>query len=207
MRTILRLIRTWFASLIIAIIIVFLVKTFIGTTTNVKGTSMYPTFYPGDKIIVSTFGSTLKKIPNRGDCITFEAPNIDIRNDVDLSNPTAKYSDEKKNFFEKVMYHVLGLTKASYIKRVIGLPGEHVEIKNNKVYINGKVLEENYIKALIPTDTDKGEQYYDVVVPEGTVYVLGDNRVASSDSRRYGCIPIERIEGKVWFKWWHGKIK
>lgn len=207
MRTILRLIRTWIASLIIAIIIVFLIKTFIGTTTNVKGTSMYPAFYPGDKIVVSTFSATFNKTPKRGECITFEAPDIDVGNNVDLSNPTAKYNDEEKNFLEKIMYYVFGLTKASYIKRVIGLPGEHVEIKNNKVYIDGKVLEEDYIKAIVPTDTGRGEQYYDVIVPEGTVYVLGDNRVASSDSRRYGCIPIERIEGKVWFRWWRGKIK
>lgn len=206
MRTIFRLIRTWIASLIIAVFIVFLLRTFIGTTTNVRGTSMCPAFYPGDKIIVSTLSSTFNKIPERGDCITFESPSIEPNNKIDVSNPVAKY-EEDKSFIESIMHNVLGLTKSSYIKRVIGLPGEHIEIKNNKVYINGKVLKEEYIPSLITTDTQKGEQYYDVVVPDNCVYVLGDNRTQSSDSRRYGCIPVDKIEGKVWFRWWKGKIK
>lgn len=206
MKTFFRLLRTWIASLIIAILIVFLMKTFIGTTTNVKGTSMYPAFRPGDKIVVSTLSATFNKTPKRGECITFEAPSLETTNSIDISDPIAKYDDDR-NVVENVMYHVLGLTKSSYIKRVIGLPGEHVEIKNNRVYINGIELKEEYISAIVPTDTNRGEQYDDVVVPKDCVYVLGDNRSASSDSRRYGCIPIDKIEGKVWFRWWRGNTK
>ena len=206
MRAIYRIVRTWVASLIIAMFTVFLIKTFFGTTTTVKGTSMYPTYYPGDKIIVSTLKATFNKTPNRGDCITFEAPSIDKITDIDESNPVALYDNQDKSFFEKIMYYGLGLTKASYIKRVVGLPGEHVEIKNNKVYIDGKELEEDYVQSIVPTKAENGEKFCDVIVPEGCVYVLGDNRIASSDSRRYGCIPVDKIEGKVWFKWWVGKL-
>ena len=100
--------------------------------------------------------------------------------------------------------------KDSYIKRVIGLPGEHVKIENGKVYINGEELEEDYLQENVVTDSLSGV-YTDIVVPEGCIFVMGDNRQQSTDSRRFGCIPLERIEGKVLFRFWpfdlFGKVK
>ena len=87
------------------------------------------------------------------------------------------------------------------IKRVIGLPGEHVQIKDNSVYINGEKLEENYLQEYVITEDLEGN-YIDVIVPENTVYVLGDNRGESTDSRRFGCIPVEKIESKAVFRFW-----
>lgn len=199
---ILKTIGTWLLSAFIALVIVFLLKTFVGMPTKIKGTSMYPTFVPNERIIISTWKATINDIPTRGDCITFEAPSVDYIRNADLSNPVAIYDDNGKTFFDKVMYQGLGITKSSYIKRVIGLPGEHVEIKDGKVYINEEVLEEDYLSKAVETDTSLGGEFSDIVVPDGYVYVLGDNRVASSDSRRFGCIPIDRIEGKAWVRWW-----
>ena len=91
--------------------------------------------------------------------------------------------------------------KTSYIKRVIGIPGDHVQIKEDGVYVNGGKLNEDYLQDWVVT-TDLGGLYTDVIVPAGTVYVLGDNRGESVDSRRFGCIPVEKIESKAVLRFW-----
>ena len=93
------------------------------------------------------------------------------------------------------------LGKTSYIKRVIALPGEHIQIKDGKVYINGEELKEDYLAEDVVTEAEGG-QFLDVIVPEGTVFAMGDNRGHSADSRRFGCIPYEKIEGKVVLRFW-----
>ena len=93
------------------------------------------------------------------------------------------------------------MNTTSYIKRVIGLPGDHIEIKNKGVYRNGTRLEESYLDPGTVTDSVDG-CFTDIVVPDGYIYVLGDNREVSGDSRRFGCIPIDKIEGKAVFRFW-----
>jgi signal peptidase I len=90
-----------------------------------------------------------------------------------------------------------------YIKRIIGLPGDRVKIKNSQVYINGELLDESYL----PEDfTTSGGSFLsedeEVVIPEGEYLVLGDNRSHSSDSREWGDVPIENIIGKALFRYW-----
>lgn len=82
------------------------------------------------------------------------------------------------------------------IKRVIGLPGERVEIRDGQVYINGCPLEEPYLTQ--PPRRDYGP----VVVPPGHVFVLGDNRGFSNDSRAFGPVPLENIVGRALFSYW-----
>ena len=192
----------WLLSICIAFVIVFLLKTFIGMPTTVKGTSMSPTFFPEEKLLLSTWSTNFDKVPNRGEIVTFEAPSVELIKHADLSNPTAIYDEDSKSLYEKVMYYGLGITKTSYIKRVIGRPGDHVEIKNGHIYINEEILEEPYISDALTTDMSLGGEFYDIIVPEGYIYVLGDNRTSSADSRRFGCIPISKIEGKVACRWW-----
>ena len=96
---------------------------------------------------------------------------------------------------------MLEIGKISYSKRVIALPGEQLEIKDGKVYINGEELKEEYLADTVRTETMDGA-FYDLVVPDGTVFVMGDNRSGSSDSRMFGCIPYEKIEGKVVLRFW-----
>ena len=93
------------------------------------------------------------------------------------------------------------MNKTSYIKRVIGLPGDHVVIKDGKVYINDQEFEESYLQSGVVTDNGHGN-CTDITVPENTVFVMGDNRSQSSDSRCFGCIPLEKIESKVWIRIW-----
>ena len=202
MKGIFKKILGWLLSICIAFVIVFLLKTFIGMPTTVKGTSMSPTFFPEEKLLLSTWSTNFDKVPNRGEIVTFEAPSVELIKHADLSNPTAIYDEDSKSLYEKVMYYGLGITKTSYIKRVIGRPGDHVEIKNGHVYINEEILEEPYISDALTTDMSLGGEFYDIIVPEGYIYVLGDNRTSSADSRRFGCIPISKIEGKVACRWW-----
>ncbi|MBO5349089.1 MAG: signal peptidase I [Clostridia bacterium] len=192
----------WLISVCIAFVIVFLLKTFIGMPTTVKGTSMAPSFFPNEKLLLSTWSTNFDKVPERGEVITFEAPSITLIKNADLSNPVAVYNEDSRSFFEKVAYYGLGITKSSYIKRVIGLPGDHIEIKDGYVYVNGILLEESYVNKALKTDMSLGGEFSDIVVPEGHVYVLGDNRTSSADSRRFGCIPTSKIEGKVALRWW-----
>ena len=91
--------------------------------------------------------------------------------------------------------------KTDFVKRVIGLPGDHVEIKDGAVYLNGEKLDEPYLDEGKRTEPESG-LFIDIVVPDGYVYVLGDNRNNSTDSRRFGCIPIDKIEGRAVLRFW-----
>lgn len=190
----------WTYCIIIAVALALLVRYYIGTPTIVQQHSMYPTLKPNERLILNRWARTTGATYERGDIITFEAPSERITETANLENPVAKYENEPQGFLEKFSYYVLEISKESYIKRVIGLPGEHVKIENNKVYINGEELDEPYLSEDVITT--KSGVYYDLVVPEGTVFAMGDNRTQSTDSRSFGCIPIEKIESKVWIRFW-----
>jgi len=83
-----------------------------------------------------------------------------------------------------------------FIKRVIGLPGEVLEIRDNQVYINGRSLREPYLR-LAWHDNRPAER-----VPSGEVFVMGDNRDNSSDSRSWGELPLENVQAKAWLRYW-----
>ena len=202
-KSILKEIFEWAYCIIIAVVLALLVKYYIGTPTIVKQTSMSPTFSPNDRLILNRLYRTLNTEPQRGDIITFEAPSENYANGekADLSNPVAIYNKELEGIVAKFFYNVVELGKTSYIKRVIALPGEHVQIKDGKVYINGEELKEDYLAEDVITHPEGG-QFLDLIVPEGTVFAMGDNRGHSADSRRFGCIPYEKIEGKVVFRFW-----
>ncbi len=193
----------WVYCILIAFVIVLLIKTFIGVPTVVKQTSMDPTLKQNERLWLSRWGATFNKMPKRGDIITFEAPTVRTvdRNHIDYDNPIASYDYNPTNVITKFIYYTLEIGKTSYIKRVIGLPGDHVEIKDGGVYINGEKLQENYLQDYVVTG-DLGGLYVDIVVPKDAVYVLGDNRSESTDSRRFGCIPVEKIESKAVFRFW-----
>ena len=193
----------WIICIVIAVILALLIKYFILTPTVVKQESMYPTLEENQRLILNRLGRTFKQMPKRGDIITFEAPTVTYRTeeDTDISNPVAIYEDEERNIFGNFSYNVLEIGKTSYIKRVIGLPGDHVQIKNGKVYINKEELEEDYLQPGIITDDAEGI-FYDIIVPENTVFAMGDNRNSSVDCRAFGCIPLEKIEGKVLIRFW-----
>lgn len=193
-------IMEWVYCIIIAVVLALLVRYFIGTPTIVQMSSMYPTLKEDQRLILNRISRTFKEMPQRGDIITFEEPSEGVYSiNANSQNPVAIYH-EKQGIFNKFRYYVLEIGKKSYIKRVIGLPGEHVKIENGKVYINDVELEENYLPENV--ETREAGPYSDLIVPEGCVFAMGDNRGGSTDCRRFGCIPLEKIEGKVAIRFW-----
>jgi signal peptidase I len=195
-----RNILEWIVCIVIAIVLTLLFRYFIATPTVVKHISMYPTLQSEERLIVKRTFRITGNMPKRGDIITFEAPlTYYTASSVDQSNPVAVYEESKKNILEKFEYNVLEITKTSYIKRVIGLPGEHVEIKDGKVYINGEVLEEDYLSDDVVTESNV---FTDFIVPENYLFCMGDNRTKSTDCRAFGCIPYDKVEGIVICRFW-----
>lgn len=185
----------WSLCVILAVILAVSIRYYLIAPTKVKQSSMSPTLKEGQRVILNR----INKEYSRGDIITFEAPNYINTQKVDQENPIAIYSYEPNNWIENLIYNVLEINKSSYIKRIIGISGDKIKIVNGKVYLNGEMLAEDYLSADIITEQLK---FYDIIVPEGYVFVLGDNREQSVDSRVFGCVPISKIEGKVWFKYW-----
>lgn len=199
----------WCFCIFLALVIALATRYYIVTSTVVKQASMYPTLQENQRVVLSRVKRITKNQYKTGDIITFEAPReVKKGTEVDLSNKVAIYNYEPKNATQHLMYYVLELTKTSYIKRVIGVEGDRVQIANGKVYINGEELVEDYLQKGVTTKT---VYYNDVIVPEGCIYVLGDNRDESMDSRTFGCVPLEKVEGKVILRYWpikqFGKVK
>ncbi len=193
----------WVYCVVIAVILALLVRYYLGTPTIVQMSSMHPTLQQGQRLILNRWIRTTNQTPKRGDIITFEAPSKTSgisAAEADIENPIAVYENEPTNIFSKFRYYVLEIGKTSYIKRVIALPGEHIKIENGKVYINGEQLQENYLNTGVTTPLTG--PYTDLVVPQGYVFAMGDNRAGSKDCREFGCVPIEKIESKVWIRFW-----
>lgn len=201
-KNILKEIWEWIYCIAIAIVIALLVKYFLFTPTVVQMDSMYPTLKQGDRLILNRTVATFKGKLKRGDIITFEAPLKEryLAGEVDLKNPIAKYDNSKKSLWKKFTYNVLEIGKRNYIKRVIGLPGEHVQISDGKVYIDGNLLNENYLDESVTTEAPGG--FYDIIVPQNSLFVMGDHRSVSLDSRSFGCVPYDKIESRVSLRFW-----
>jgi len=187
----------WIYCIIIAIVVALLIRYFIFTPTMIKQTSMVPTLQEGERVFLSRMMRNFDEMPERGDIIIFEMPD---GHPSDNQLPIAYYNSHD-GLLDKFNRYFLELGKISYIKRVIGLPGEHLQIIEGQVYINGEVIEETYLVEGLETGTMDGE-YCDVVIPEGCIFAMGDNRNGSMDSRVFGCIPLDKIEGEVLFRIW-----
>ena len=193
----------WIICIVVALVLALLIRYFIGTPTVVKMSSMKPTLIENQRLILNRWTRTTHQMPERGDIITLEAPSDKLVDIDDTDNVVARYDNEPTNWFSKFTYYFLEIGKESYIKRVIALPGEHLEIKDGKVYINGEELDEPYLQDnVITTAGDVNNPFYDLVVPENCIFVMGDNRAGSTDSRAFGCVPLDKIEGTVWIRFW-----
>ena len=195
-----RNILEWIVCIVIAVVLTLLFRYFIATPTVVQHVSMYPTLVEDQRLIVKRTFRITNKMPERYDIVTFEAPKGSYSEGTfDQSNPVALYMEEDRNLFDNFLYNVLEITKTSYIKRVIGLPNEHVEIKEGKVYINGNELDEDYLQPDVITESNV---FNDFIVPEGYLFCMGDNRTKSTDCRVLGCIPFDKLEGIVICRFW-----
>jgi signal peptidase I len=178
------IIREYAESIIIAIILALIIRTFVVQAFKIPSGSMEDTLAIGDHILVSKFiyGSKIpfsdKRIlkirdPKRGDVIVFEYP-----------------EDPSKDF----------------IKRVIGTPGDVIEEKDKKVFINGQPYvnphEVHKETEIIPREQNPRDNFGPVKVPEGSYFVMGDNRDRSYDSRFWGFVKNPKIKGLAFIKYW-----
>ena len=191
----------WIYCIVIALVLALLFRYFVGTPTIVKQRSMFPTLKENQRLMLNRTMRITGKTPKVGDIITFEAPDAAYYNshEADQTNPIAIYNSEPEGIFSKFVYYCLEITKRSFIKRVIAVEGDHVKIQDNKVYVNGELLNEKYLSSDVIT---KSDVFYDFIVPEGYIFAMGDNRTKSTDCREFGCVPLNKIEGVVVFRFW-----
>ena len=165
----------WIKALIIAVAIAALIRIVLFAPIVVDGLSMTPTLNDGDRMIVNKLSYKLGE-PKRFDIVVFHAP-------------------EHKD----------------YIKRVIGLPGDTIEYKNDVLYVNGNVQKEPYLDEFKKQLTDgqpltldfKLKQYTGKEkIPDGEIFVMGDNRRYSKDSRMIGTVPIGKVIGNTNLLYW-----
>ncbi len=149
------------------------IRNFVAEARYIPSGSMLPTLQINDRLIIDKVSYRFAN-PVRGDIVVF--------------NPTAELEREK--------FH------DAFIKRVIGLPGDRVEVKAGKVYVNDKVLSENYLDEAPQYNWKSTELTPDGIVPEGHYLVLGDNRNNSYDSHYWGFVPKDKIVGKAVVRFW-----
>lgn len=185
----------WVICFVIAYVIYICINYFFGTIAGIKQTSMYPTAKEGERVIVGRrvlYNHEVK----RGQIVTITAPDYTTSDD---DNVVAGYIE--RHGFSWFAYNVLEIGKKSYIKRVIAVGGDTLEItEDGVVYLNGEVLEEEYLPE--GTITPITGRYYSLQVPENCVFVMGDNRGASRDSREFGVVPLDKVEGIVCTRIW-----
>lgn len=168
----------WIKALAIAGVLVVLIRWFLVSPFIVDGPSMKPNFHDRDRIIVNKIIYDIRT-PKRGEVIVFHVP------------------EEGRDF----------------IKRVIAVPGDTVKVEGDTVTINGEAVVEHYLQAEIDKAEASGIPYNksegfpnmrfpDGTVPDGTLFVMGDNRSNSEDSRAIGYIPLERVVGRADLVYW-----
>jgi signal peptidase I len=173
--------------LIVAFALVFLVvRPYVVEAFYIPSESMLPTLEVGDRVLVNKFIYRFTE-PERKDVVVFKTPE-GVDNSVD-GNPIARligWSQGKRD------------ERQDLIKRVVGLPGDTIAVRNGRLFVNGERQNEPYLNKALP-DQSFFEQ---TTVPKNKVFVMGDNRTNSRDSRFIGPIPKENMEGEAFLRFW-----
>ena len=182
--------REYFESIVIAVILALFIRTFVVQAFKIPTGSMEENLLIGDHLLVNKFifGPTETR---------FERALLPVGTLARGNVIVFKYPEEPERDF---------------IKRVIGLPGETVEVRDKKVYVNGQPLDEPYVHFLRPTSAESAfhevtsfdvrERYGPVTVPPNQFFVMGDNRDNSQDSRYWGFVKRDKIKGKAFLIYW-----
>jgi signal peptidase I len=164
-----RAVLDWAVVIVIALLVAFLVRTFVLAHFVVDGTSMFSTLHDDDRVFVNKLSYRLHD-PNRGDVV--------------------------------VLHQDSGASERDLIKRVIALPGETIEVQSCQVVIDGQPLEEPYLDPEALTPGNCGGDLAPVLVPDDHVFVMGDNRGGSQDSRALGPIEEDELVGRAFVVFW-----
>lgn len=182
--------REFVETLFFTLLIYLLVRTFLFENYRVLGHSMDPTLEDDQFVMVNKLDYRLRE-PRRGDIIVFHDPRAASMGLI------TRVTSQVRNFVE---FHRLQSDQPKLIKRVIGLPGELVEIRDGQVFVNEQPLSEPYI-------VDPGRYSQPPTpIPDGQFFVLGDNRNNSSDSHFWGTLPRENVLGKAWISYWPPRV-
>ena len=176
----------WTKSILIALILALFIRAFIVQAYKIPSGSMVPTLLIGDYLLVNKLAYGIKN-PLKNDFLYFRR--LPKRQEI-------------------VVFTYPLNKKLDFIKRVIGLPGDTIQIINKKVYVNGKLLKEPYVRftdsEIYPKEISPRDNYGPVKVPPKHIFVMGDNRDQSYDSRFWGFVPIKYLKGKaliIYFSW------
>ncbi len=165
----LRSLRENLILIAIALVLAFFIRTFIAEPRYIPSNSMLPTLHTGDRLVVEKVSYRFNS-PKFGDIVVFQPP-------PELQR--RGYSQDQ-----------------AFIKRIIGTPGDTLKINDGKVYLNGNLLQEDYIK-------EPPLQGFPLVkVPQNQYFMMGDNRNDSNDSRYWGFLPKQNMIGKASFRFW-----
>ena len=176
--------REYAEAAVIAIILALLIRTFVVQAFKIPSGSMEPTLLVGDHILVNKFLYGIK---------------------IPFINKTLIPISEPKH--DDVIVFIYPVDKSKdFIKRAIGLPGDKIEILDNKIHINGKPYKDShgyYADAGRRTSGSEGKSHFGpVTVPEDHLFVMGDNRNHSYDSRFWGFVPLDSVKGKAFIIYW-----
>jgi len=173
---------------VFALLIAFLLKSFVAQAFYIPSASMEPQLEVGDRVVVSKLAYHFHDA-NRGDIVVFDSP--EEKGGDDSALPLRIIHD---------VLEAVGLRQppdTELIKRVIALPGESVEGRDGKVYIDGHELIEPYLREGTPTSDFPAQ-----TVPAGHLWMMGDNRTNSMDSRVFGPVPIDSVVGRALARVW-----
>lgn len=161
-------------SIVLALSMFVVIYLFVAQPNEVKGSSMYPNFKDKEYLLTEKLSYQFGQ-PKRGDVVIFKAP---------ASEPCA--ADE-----------------CEYIKRVIGVPGDRVMVKEGDVYVNGAKLDQSFLPEMVYSSPGEyAQEGVEVTVPAGQYLCFGDNRPNSRDGREFGPIDRSLIIGKAFLKYW-----
>jgi signal peptidase I len=163
-------------TLVLTIIIFWLVQSFVAQPYRVEQHSMETTFLEGHYVLVDKLSPHFDSY-SRGDIVVFSPVQRDQCTDNSLPGPDP----------------------TPYIKRVIGEPGDTVALVDGGVIVNGVTIVEPYVHGEVTSPEDAGSEW---TVPDDRLFVMGDNRVESSDSRSFGPVCIRDVIGRAWLRYW-----
>ena len=155
---------------------------------EIEGPSMEPTFHGGQRVLVN------RVVYSRLDPRNWLSwlPGVGNRSE----SATSRYVFHAPDRGDVIIFEPPFANRADLIKRVIGVPGDHVVVRDGKVMVNGQVVDESYLPSSLRTSC--GGQWCDVTLGPGEFYVMGDNRPRSSDSRLWGPVKSDQVIGKAW---------
>ncbi|MFQ5451422.1 MAG: signal peptidase I [Nitrospinaceae bacterium] len=184
--------REYVEAIVIALLLALFIRTFVLQAFKIPSGSMKPTLQIGDHILVSKFAYGIH-IPNEIPII-----NVKLFPDIILFSKNPKRGDIVVFKFPKD-------ETRDFIKRVIGLPGDLLQVRSQRVYINNKLYEDPHAFHRVAARADPfvpRDDFGPVVVPEGYLFVMGDNRENSQDSRYWGFLDMTKVKGRALMIYW-----